>query len=143
MKKAIYFLYFCLSIISVSGQEDKYKFLLDENGIQVFAKELECHDNQNGIHQQYYALQFINNTNEFVTITWNIDIWMNGACVTCNTPKNSENTYILQLQPEQIFEADCNKQSPKGTKIYIRELNNPKSSVLSKFEIVNLQVNFN
>ncbi|MCX7862746.1 MAG: hypothetical protein N2449_07100 [Bacteroidales bacterium] len=125
------------------GQSFDYKLIYNDQGIQIFAKEIECHDNQNGIHQAFYALQFVNTTSENITISWNIDYWMNGACVTCSKPKNAENTYTLQLSPGQSYEGNCERNSIRGTKIYIRELYNSKSAALSKFELVNVTVNFN
>lgn len=123
-----------------SFSQNEYKLILNEQGVQIFAKEIECNDNHNGIHQAFYALQFVNNTNENIVVTWNIDYWMNGVCVTCNKPKTSENTYLLHLSPGQSVEGSCDKNSVKGTKVYIKELYNAKSSVLSKFEIVNFNV---
>lgn len=144
MMKKIYFIFGCLlwSLILL-GQNETIKLIKDEQGIQIFAREIECHDNQNGIHQAFYSLQFVNTTNESIHLTWNIDYWMNGVCVTCNSPKTAENTYSLYLEPGETYEGSCEKHSLRGTKIYIRELYNPQSSVLSKFEIVNLQINFN
>ncbi len=139
MKRIILLLY--VLIIVKGYSQGEYKLILNEQGIQVFAKEIECHDNQNGIHQAFYALQFINNTNKNIVVSWNIDYWMNGACITCNKPKTAENTCVLQLLPGQSIEGTCDKTSPKGTRVYIRELNNSKTPVLSKFEIVNLNIN--
>ncbi len=126
---------------TIHAQSTDYKLILNEQGIQVFAKEVECHDNQNGIHQLFYALQWINTTDEVAIVSFNIDYWMNGACVTCNKPKTAENTYTLHLMPGETIEGTCDKNSPKGTKIYLRQLYNTKSPSLSKFEIVNLTVN--
>lgn len=131
-----------LASLSLFSQNADYKLIMNEQGVQIFAREIECHDNQNGIHQAFYALQFVNTTSEPINLTWNIDYWMNGVCVTCNKPKTAENTYSLHLEPGQTYEGNCDKHSPRGTKVYIREIYNSKSAALSKFEIVNLQVNF-
>lgn len=140
MKQFMFLILIMLFSVRIFAQNE-YKRVLDEQGIQVFAKELECHDNQNGIHQLFYALQWVNNSNESIVVSWNVDYWMNGVCVTCDKPKTIENTYVLHLSPGESVEGSCDKNSPKGTKIYIQELYNKKSSVLSKFEIVNLKVN--
>jgi hypothetical protein len=116
------------------------KPILDEKGIQIFANKIECHDDYNGIHQSFYALQIVNITNETLIVSWNIDYWIDGICVTCNKPKNEENSYKIKLLPGESVEGTCNKNSIPGTKIYIRELYNPNSKVLTKFEITNLDV---
>ena len=133
-----YLMYFC----SILNAQNEYKLIKEEQGIQIFAREMECHDNQNGIHQLFYQLQMINTTDLHATITWNIDIWMNGACVTCSKTKTSENTYTVELTPFESIEGSCNKSANKGLMVYIKQLQNNRSSVLSKFEIVNLKVEY-
>jgi hypothetical protein len=131
-----------LSYQFLFSQNTNYKLVKEEQGIQIFAREMECHDNLNGIHQLFYQLQFINTTNLQATITWNIDTWMNGACVTCNKPKTDENTYTIELPPSGSIEGNCDKNTLKGLKVYIKQIQNNKSAVLSKFEIVNFKVEF-
>lgn len=126
----------------MQGQNNEYKLIKEEQGVQIFAREMECHDNHNGIHQLFYQLQMINTTDLYATITWNIDIWMNGACVTCGKPKTAENTYTIELPPSGSMEGTCDKSSQKGLKVYIKQLQNTRSAVLSKFEIINLKVEF-
>ena len=82
-----------LSYQSIMSQNTNYKLIKQEQGVQFFAREMECHDDWNGIHQLFYQIQVINTTEMQATISWNIDTWMNGACVTCGKPKNAENTY--------------------------------------------------
>lgn len=131
-----------MSINLLRAQQSEYKLLKSDQGIEIYMREMECHDHQNGIHQLFYQLQFINTTNLIAKIQWNIDIWMNGACITCNKPKTTENTYLLTLLPGQSIEGSCEKKQNDGLKIYIQELYNNRSSVLTKFEIVNLKVEF-
>lgn len=125
------------------GQSNEYKLIKEEQGIQIFAKEMDCHDNLNGIHQRFYNLQLINTTELPVTISWNIDTWYNGTCTTCGKAKTAENTYSVQLEPSASVEGSCDKDAIKGLKVYIKEINLNKSSVLSKFEISNFNVQFN
>jgi len=124
------------------GQNNPYKIIKEEQGIQIFAREMECHDDINGIHQLFYQLQLVNTTNFHAIISWSIDKWLNGACVTCDKPKTSENTYTIELAPSESIEGNCNKTSPRGLMVYIKQLQNNRSSVLSKFEIVNFKVEF-
>lgn len=131
-----------LSYQSIKSQNTNYKLIKQEQGIQFFAREMECNDDWNGIHQLFYQIQVINTTEMQATITWNIDTWMNGACVTCGKPKNAENTYTIELPPSGSLDGNCDKNSPKGLKVYIKEIQNNRSSVLSKFEITNLKVEF-
>lgn len=132
-------MYFCSTFLNA---QNEYKRIKEEQGIQFFASEMECHDDVNGIHQLFYQLQVINTTDMQATVTWNIDTWMNGACVTCGKPKTSENTYTIKLPPSGSVEGSCNKSTNKGLMVYIKQLQNNRSSVLSKFEIVNLKVEF-
>lgn len=136
----IFFIFFLIQL--VYNQNHEYKLIKEEQGIQIFAREMECHDDTNGIHQLFYQLQFINTTNLHANIKWNIDTWMNGACITCGKPKTSENTYKIELPPNESIEGTCNKYEPQGLKVYIKQLQNTKTSVLTKFEIINLKVEF-
>jgi len=124
------------------SQNNPFKIIKEEQGIQIFAREMECHDNENGIHQLFYQLQLVNTTNMQATVSWNTDNWLNGACVTCDKPKTAENTYTIELAPSESIEGNCDKTSPKGLMVYIKQLQNNRSSILSKFEIVNFKVEF-
>lgn len=138
----VFVFFMVLPFQSLLSQNTNYKLIKQEQGVQFFAREMECHDNWNGIHQLFYQIQVINTTEMQATITWNIDTWMDGACVTCGKVKNNENTYTIELPPSGSLDGNCDKNGPKGLKVYIKELQNNKSSVLSKFEITNLKVEF-
>lgn len=131
-----------ISINLLKAQQSEYKLLKSEQGIEIYMREIECHNDQNGIHQLFYQLQFINTTNFVAKLQWNIDLWMNATCITCNKPKTPENTYFLTLLPGQSVEGLCEQKTNDGLKVYIRELYNNRSSILTKFEIVNLKVEF-
>lgn len=140
--KTFILLSYIMCFFSTLNAQNEYKLIKEEQGIQIFAREMECHDNANGIHQLFYQLQMINTTDLHATITWNIDTWMNGTCVTCDKSKTAENTYTVELTPSETIEGSCNKSANKGLIVYIKQLQNNRSSVLSKFEIVNLKVEF-
>lgn len=122
--------------------ENSWKLYKEISGLQIFSKELSCHDDQNGIHQQFIILQFVNSTSEPMNISWQKETWYDGKCTTCGKQASPENTYSLKLAPGESIEASCDKNSPAGLKIFSNFLNTVKGSYLTQFELKNISVSF-
>ena len=131
-----------LSTAQNTNDVDSWKLYKEISGLQVFSKEINCNDNQNGIHQKFIIFQFVNSTSEKMTINWQKETWYDGKCTTCGKPASTENTYILTLAPGESTEASCDNTSMGGLKIFSNFLNTVKGSHLTQFEFKNLSVSF-
>ncbi len=138
------FLLFGNSLFSQNNSEEfsSWKLYKEISGLQIFSKEIGCHDNQNGIHEQYIVFQFVNSTSETISVSWQKELWYNEKCTTCDKPSNTENTFQLVLAPGETYEGNCDKSSSPGLKIFSHFLNTVKGSKLTKFEFKNMEVTF-
>jgi hypothetical protein len=141
-------LFSCFIGISASAQMvtenlSEWKLYSEQSGLQIFMKEIGCHDNQNGLHEKYQVFQFTNTTQQVMEVTWQKELWYNNVCTTCNKPANAENTYNLELAPEESQQGSCDMAHNKGLKIFCTFIGSSKAGVLSKFEFKNLAVTFN
>jgi hypothetical protein len=119
-----------------------WKLFKEVSGMQIFSKEIGCHDNQNGIHEKFIVFQFVNTSSETISVTWQKELWYNEKCTTCDRIPNSENTFNLVLATGESSEGSCDKTSPAGLKIFSNFLYTVKGSLLTKFEFKNLEVTF-
>lgn len=131
-----------LTFAQNSENQTEWKLYKEVTGLQIYTNDLNCHDNQNGIHNQFICFQFINNSNETMTVSWQHELWYNDKCTTCGRPANNENTYKIILAPGESIEGNCDKTSSSGLKIFSNFINTAKGSKLSKFEFKNLEVTF-
>lgn len=119
-----------------------WKLYNEVTGLQIYTQEIACHDDQNGIHQQFVVFQFINTTSDSMKVSWQKELWYNDVCQTCGMTSNNENTFSIMLAPGESAEGNCDKTSPSGLKIFSHFLNTVRGSKLTKFEFKNLVVSF-
>ena len=119
-----------------------WKLYKEISGLQIFSKEIGCHDVQNGIHEQYVVFQFINTTSETMSVIWQKELWYDDKCISCDKPSNSENTFRIELAPGESKEGNCDNTSSSGLKIFNHFINTSKGSKLTKFEFKNMEVSF-
>jgi hypothetical protein len=119
-----------------------WKLYKEITGLQIYTQEIACHDDQNGIHQQFIVFQFINTTSYTMNVSWQKELWYNDICQTCGKPSNNENTFNITLAPGESLEGNCDKTSHSGLKIFSNFLNTVRGSKLTKFEFKNLVVSF-
>lgn len=131
-----------LTFAQNSENQTEWKLYKEVTGLQIFSSNLDCNDNQNGIHNRFVNFQFINTTTETIDISWQYEFWYNEKCTTCDKPATLENTYKITLTPGESVDGDCNNTSSSGLKIFSSFINTARGSKLTKFEFKNLEVTF-
>lgn len=131
-------------LIAQTTSEDisAWKAEKEISGLQIYTKEIGCHDTHNGIHEQYIVYQFINSTNETMEISWQNEFWYDGKCYTCDKPASPENTYKVILAPGETTEGSCDKTSISGLKVFEHFMYTSKGNKLTKQELKNLNISF-
>jgi len=146
MKFAIAFLVVMMSISVLASNNSKNEFpdnkkdlnssewqLYQENtGVQIYYKSVECNDEQNGIHQQYIVLKFVNTTYINLKLAWNTHLWIDGKCRTCKDTFG-EYDFELYLKGGESIEGNCN--SSKELAFFSKFLNYTDKSELTNFEL--------
>lgn len=131
-----------LSNAQNADNSSSWKLYKEITGLQIYSKDMNCHDDQNGIHEQYIFFQFINATSETMIVSWQKELWYNEKCTTCEKPANSENTFSVTIAPGESIEGSCNNTSSAGLKIFSGFINTVRGSKLTKFEFKNMTVSF-
>jgi len=112
--------------------------LYQENtGIQIYFKSVACHDEHNGIHQQFIILKFVNTTETDLALSWDAHLWYDGECVTCKDTRG-EYSYQLILKGGENSEGNC--ASGYEFKIFSRFLNYDDKPELTNFELAKLSI---
>ena len=98
---------------------------------------IECHDLTNGIHKKIVVLQFVNLTNQNLSISFNKQMWYNGRCIGCDNP--AEQHFTVTLDPQQSLVGSCEDKQTKSLYIVDKMLNGG-NSMLTKFELANIHI---
>ena len=109
------------------------------DGIQIYAKRVECHDHMNGIFKEFVMLKFVNTTSQNLRLNWEMELWYDGKCLTCGLA-SQEYHYSLDLEAGSSLEGSCDKQSPREVKLHLRLLNYAHVPKLTQYNLANLQV---
>ncbi len=116
-----------------------WKLYIERNGVQFYTKTVKCHDEVNGIHKEVVLIKATNTTSYKFEIKWKNEIWYDNNCVNCNS-KSKEYQFSMILEGDQSKEGDCiNKE--QGLNIFSKFLNYSDKSVLTKFNLIDLEVN--
>ena len=119
-----------------------WKLFTEKNGVQVFYKYEDCHDNVNDLHEQNVILKFVNTTQMNMTIEWDLNVWYNNnQCVGCND-KKGEYHFKISVLAGQSVAGNCERTNEnRPLKIYAKSLKYSEMAQMKKFDLANLTVN--
>ncbi|MFZ4414134.1 MAG: hypothetical protein ACOYOV_13710 [Bacteroidales bacterium] len=118
----------------------EWKLLFEKNGVQVYAIYEDCDDIINGIHQENAVLKFVNTTDRNLSIDWDLKIWYNGSCVNCDK-NEKEHHFATHLKAGETKRGSCETRNiNRELVIFSKFLNMENKSVLTNFELQNVQV---
>lgn len=124
------------------GQNNAWTEYKTASGVKIEYKKAECHqgffDNQ-----AIVLLKFTNTNNYNVSISWFTERHRNNSCVNCHKVNDPENTYMLEVNANEIVAGDCEKSMTKNLYIFdhfIDKAPGMSDSRLTQFELQNIQV---
>jgi len=79
--------------------------LSSDNGINISYKKVHC-DMNSGYDQEIYVLKFENTNAYKVSVIWDLELWFDGVCSTCEDP-NGEYHKVIALKPGEVSEGSC------------------------------------
>jgi hypothetical protein len=141
----IYFLIFSLNLISqnssktITAPENEWKLYKELAGVKVYTQIDECHDFKNGTHYEYIMLKFVNTTLSNKKIKWVENLYYNGICNTCDGNSDKQ-VYEFELASKQIKQGNCELDENDMFRIFNRFLNYTDKPVLTKFELINFEI---
>ncbi len=133
-----------LSVISsgLFSQENAWQKAYDDNGIEFSYKKVECHDIQNGIHEEYYLIQINNNSGNPVSLKWNYHLWNNDICINCKENNSDIGFFEAKIAAGESIEGTCDNKDQKGLHIFTRFLNYKTANPVTRFTVENVEVIF-
>lgn len=126
---------------NLSAQENDWKLYKEVNGVQIYQKTIECHDEANGLHQEIILLKFVNTTSQDFEMTWTLEAWYDGKCSTCHDPDNPEYQFSVKIEGGESVEGTCDIAEGKTLRIFKGFLDKEGTAQLTKFELKNIEAN--
>ncbi|MFC1734062.1 hypothetical protein ACFL6I_27475 [candidate division KSB1 bacterium] len=148
MKKALFTMLFSLGMVFSYAQTENPGIinLTDDNNwqlyqetdlLQIYSKMIRCDLPDEGIRREMVILKFVNRTNQTVNLEWDMQLFYNGNCRTCNIEGDAYH-YKLSLNPNAILEGDCS--SEKELLLFSKFVLDKEMKGLTNFELANLKI---
>lgn len=129
------FLLITISFTVPTNSEQWTKFK-SYNGVDFYQKTITC-NNPNG-QIEYIIFKYINTTNKDISLKWTLHNYFGENCRSCNLKSPNEYEFTLNLKPKQTIQGNCNS-TQHSLKLFKKDLSNPNSIELTKFEFFNLR----
>ena len=140
MKTTIFIIsLFLLAITSVA--QENWQLLRSENGIEIYYKNKMC-EPEAGFDQEKVILKVVNTTVVSKTLDWDIHMWYNAVCKTCDV-ETGEYHKTISLAANEEQQGGCSVYSNFDLCVFVQftDINyTGNKQVLTKFELANFLV---
>lgn len=137
--KSILFTLLFASLVLTTLSQNSTNFINDD-GVEITYVKSDC-DLKMGYDQEWVLFTFKNTNNYPVTIIWDLHMWIDNDCKTCNDP-NGEYHRTLELAPNETLEGECGVN--EDNRLYLfSKFDDPNTSMtyeLTDFEFANFSV---
>jgi len=140
MKTTIFIISLFL-LASTSVAQENWQLLRSENGIEVYYKNQMC-EPEAGFDQEKVILKVVNTTVVSKTIEWDIHMWYNAVCKTCDV-ETGEYHKTISLAANEEQQGGCSVYSNFDLCVFVQftDVNyTGNKQVLTKFELANFLV---
>ena len=139
---------FCMFIIAAtltaaSAQNQVWQKFHENSGIEFYYMRSECHDIQNGLHDEYFLIQIHNTTSYPATVQWNYQYWSENNCINCKEDNSDVKIYQTIIPAGESIEGSCTDIGEKGLHVFSKFLNYKTRQPVTKFNVNQLILNFN
>lgn len=123
---------------STTGQ-NRINFIQQE-GINVSSTTSDC-TMKMGYDTQRKVLSFENTNNYPVILSWDLHLWYDGSCKTCND-ESGEYSFTLQLDANSQVSGSCDLNAGAKLQLFSKYIDEEAdiSTALTKFELANFSV---
>jgi len=128
-------------LASTSVAQENWQLLRSENGIEVYYKNQMC-EPEAGFDQEKIILKVVNTTVVAKTIDWDIYMWYNGVCKTCDV-ETGEYHKTISLAANEQQQGGCSIYSNFDLCVFAQftDVNyTGNKQVLTKYELANFLV---
>ncbi len=123
-------------------KNDEWRTVKEENGIVVKFKYTDC-DPEAGFDQESVLLQVTNTTNDVLTVDWDLQLWYNGVCKTCEDPYG-EYVRTIEIGAGAVMEGTCSIRGDYRFNIFSKftdpNFKGKNPDELTRFELANFKV---
>ena len=140
MKTTIFIISLFL-LASTSVAQENWQLLRSENGIEVYYQNQMC-EPEAGFDQEKVILKVVNTTVVSKTIDWDIHMWYNAVCKTCDVD-TGEYHKTISLAANEEQQGGCSVYSNFDLCVFVQftDINyTGNKQVLTKFELANFLV---
>lgn len=132
-----------VSLSIASAQSDVWQKFHSESGLEFYIKKSECHDIQNGLHDEYWLIQVQNTTSYPATVQWNYHLYSDENCINCKENNVDIKQYQVIIPAGETVTGSCDNIGESGLHVFSRFLNYRTQNPVTKVEINQLIINFN
>ena len=128
-------------LASTSVAQENWQLLRSENGIEVYYQNQMC-EPEAGFDQEKVILKVVNTTVVSKTIDWDIHMWYNAVCKTCDVD-TGEYHKTISLAANEEQQGGCSVYSNFDLCVFAQftDINyTGNKQVLTKFELANFLV---
>lgn len=137
LQKTITFFIFCFfsftAFSAFSQQDGDWKLFKESDGIKIFTKKAECHDNVNGLHYEYVFLKIQNTTGSDKKVILTPSLSYDGKKYPV-AADNTQNNSILVKAGNEV-QGDCSATANESLRLFSRFLNYTNKPSLTAFEL--------
>lgn len=126
-------------ISSIKVKSKDWQQFFNNEFVLISYRYDECHDVQEGIHNENVYIRIVNITGQKLKIEWNTEYWYNDICYGCEAG-NTENYKVLTLEPNQQIEGSCGGKNQNELRLLSKMLNFNKETVLTNFNLRDFKV---
>lgn len=127
--------------IQSSAQNNEWVTFLNEDLFQVSINKKDCILPSKGIDKEYIFIQFLNTSDERISINYKIEKWFGGVCSNCEGNENSEAvSYTIELEKGESISGSCEDYGNRKLAIFSK-MNNVEARKLTDFKIIPIKIN--
>jgi hypothetical protein len=133
-----------LPLISQAQQDGKmlrpteWTVLTEQGGVQINYKFQTC-NLERSIQQEWVLLQFNNTTPGAKKVAWDLHLWYDQDCKTCDNTTGEYHKELV-LQAGETLEGECSIYADQKLRIVSRLLGINHRSMLTFFQLANLRI---
>ena len=129
-----------LSLFTVAAWGQNSTAFINQDGVEITYVKSHC-DLKMGYDQEWVLFTFKNTNSYPVTLIWDLHMWIDNDCKTCNDP-NGEYHRTLELAPNETIVGECGVNEDNRLYLFSKfeDPNTTMTYELTDFEFANFSV---
>jgi len=143
MIKQILTIFLLLNSSILFSQSDDWTLYKQVDDLEIYYQNIKCYPTQ-GFDAEKIIIKIRNTSENTQSISWKQELWYNEKCHNCDS--NAEEFFhTISIKPNSEIQGDCDYINHRYLTLFVKFIDKDYKSdnvqVLTKFDLVNLQVN--